>query len=336
MRQDAPVTAADAVTVIVVAHNSAQNLPRCLACLAAQSLAPARILVYDNASDDASAAAAEAAIAADDRLRGRADVRRLAANVGFAAANNLGIAAADTPLVALVNPDAFAEPAWLERLVAAAAAHPAAAAFGSRQMLEGRPDVLDGLGDRCHVSGLVWRDGHGRRLVAADLHDHEIFSACAAAALYRTAALRAAGGFDERFFCYVEDVDLGFRLRLAGHSARLVADAVVHHVGGGSSPGDGGRAAAFFGHRNLVWSYVKNMPAALLVAFLPVHLGQTLAAGGLLACRGQATTFVTAKWEALRGLPRVWRQRQRIQATRVASTAAILKALDTSLFSRRW
>lgn len=329
---DAHVTAV-AVTVIVVTHDSGSHLQRCLACLAAQTHLPARILVYDNASADGSADLAAATIAADERLCGRAEVQRLQANCGFAAANNLGFAATDTPLVALLNPDAFPEPEWLERLVAAAEAHPEAAAFGSRQMIDGRPGVVDGLGDRCHVSGLVWRSGHGRRLADADLHDRDIFSPCAAAALYRTASVRAVGGFDERFFCYVEDVDLGFRLRLAGHTARLVADAVVHHVGGGGRR-EGRPSADFLGHRNLVWAYVKNMPTPLLAAFLPAHLLQTILAGAVLACRGEAATFARAKWAAVGELPRVWRQRRPIQAARVASTAAILRALDTSIFVR--
>jgi len=323
------------VTVIVVTRDSAAHVRRCLECLAAQTRPAERILVYDNASGDGSAAVAEAAIAADERLRRRAEVRRLDANLGFAAANNLGIAAASTPLVALLNPDAFPEPAWLERLNAAAAAHPGAAAFGSRQMIAERPGIVDGLGDRCHVSGLVWRSGHGRRLAADDLRDADIFSPCAAAALYRTAAVRGVGGFDESFFCYVEDVDLGFRLRLAGHAARLVPDAVVHHVGGGSAAGGGDRTAVLLGHRNLVWCYVKNMPLPLLVAFLPLHVLHGILAGLVLACRGQAVTFLRAKWAAVRGLPGVWRRRAEVQALRTASTAAILRALDTSLFVRR-
>lgn len=324
-----------AVTVVVVTHDSAAHVGRCLECLAAQTRLPQRILVYDNGSRDGSATAAAAAIDADERLRSRAEVRRIEQNLGFAAANNLGIAAATTPLVALLNPDAFAEPAWLERLVAAAAAHPAAAAFGSRQMRADRPGIVDGLGDRCHVGGLVWRSGHGRELAAADLRAAEIFSPCAAAALYRTAAVREAGGFDESFFCYVEDVDLGFRLRLAGHAARRVSAAVVHHVGGGSAaPGDG-RTAVLLGHRNVVWCFVKNMPTPLLVAFLPVHLLQGILAGLALARRGQAGTFLRAKWAAVRGLPGVWRRRRQVQAARTASTATILRALDTSLFVRR-
>ncbi|MFM7207226.1 MAG: glycosyltransferase family 2 protein [Planctomycetaceae bacterium] len=328
------MTAADAVTVIIVAHDAAAHLPRCLGCLAAQTHPPERLLVYDNASRDGSAAVAEAVIDGSDVLRGRAEVHRLETNVGFAAANNLGVAVASTPLVALLNPDAFAEPDWLACLVAAAAAHPRAAAFGSRQMLAGRTGVVDGLGDRCHVGGLVWRSGHGRRLADADLLPGEIFSPCAAAALYRTELIRRVGGFDESFFCFVEDVDLGFRLRLAGHSARLVPDAVAHHVGGGGATRDGGRSATFLGHRNLVWSYVKNMPAPLLVAFLPLHLLQTILAGVVLSGRGEFMTFARAKYEAIRGLPAAWRRRREIQAARVASTAAILRVLDTSLCGR--
>lgn len=325
----------DAVTVIVVTHESAAHVGRCLACLADQTLPAARILVIDNASRDGTPAVVAAAIAADERLRGRAEVRRLETNLGFAAANNLGLAAAATPLVALLNPDAFPEADWLERLVTAAGRHPEAAAFGSLQMVDGRPGIVDGLGDRCHVGGLVWRSGHGRRLAAADLRHAEIFSPCAAAALYRTAAVRDVGGLDETFFCYVEDVDLGFRLRLAGHAARLVPDAVVHHVGGGSGSRSGRRHAQVLGHRNLVWSYVKNMPAPLLVAFLPIHVLQTILAGVSFACRGEAGAFVRAKCEAIRGLPRAWRQRRAVQAARTASATAILRVLDTSLFVRR-
>ncbi len=323
--------AADSVTVIVVVHGG-EHVVRCLECLAAQSLPPARIILLDTASPDDAVTACRRAIAADPRLAGRADVRPLGANLGFAAACNIGLALADTPLVALLNPDAFAEPDWLARLVAAATAHPAVAAFGSRQMLAGHSDVLDGLGDHYHLAGLAWRGGHGRRLHPADLEGREIFSACAAAALYRRDAVLDVGGFDEDFFCYMEDVDLGFRLRLAGHAARSVPDAVVHHVGAGSSRGDGGRTAAYFGHRNRVWTHVANMPAPLLAASLPLHCVLTILAGVLLTARGHGGEFVRATAAAVGGLPAAWRKRRRVQASRVASTAEIWLRLDKTLW----
>jgi GT2 family glycosyltransferase len=331
-----PATAAAdaiAVTVIVVTHDVAAHAARSIACLAAQTLPPARLVVIDSGSHDGSVEAWTRAIDAVPGLRDRANVRPLGTNVGFAAASNLGIATAETPLVALLNPDAFPEPDWLERLAAAAAAHPRCASFASRQMLDGHPGVLDGLGDHYHLAGIAWRGGHGRVLAEADLVDRDVFSACAAAALYRRDAVLAMGGFDDDYFCYVEDVDLGFRLRLAGHGARLVADAVVAHIGQASSR-DGGRMATSLGHRNLVWTHVKNMPSLLLAVSLPALAARTILTGLVLTARGHGGAYLEALRDAAAGLPACWTKRRAIQQARVASTGAIWRVLDKGLFRR--
>jgi GT2 family glycosyltransferase len=167
----------------------------------------------------AAALAAQAAAKADSAIR----LIEAGGNIGFAAGNNLAAGQARGQWLALLNPDAFPDRGWLTALVAAARQHPEAASFGSWQRLDGRPGLLDGVGDVYHISGVAWRDGHGK--VCGDRYepDCEIFSACAAAALYRRQAFLEVGGFDEDFFCYFEDVDLGFRLRLAGYAARAVA-----------------------------------------------------------------------------------------------------------------
>jgi len=313
------------VTVVIVNFNGGSHVLRCLDSLAAQTALPERIVLVDNASSDGSLEACRERIAARDELAARTTISALADNLGFAAGSNRGIAAAATELVALLNPDAFPEPGWLEALVAAAARHPEAAAFGSRQLLAGRPGVLDGIGDRWHVSGLAWREGHGRPLRQADLEDREIFSPCAAAALYRRAALLEAGGFDEDYFCFGEDVDLGFRLRLAGHTARYVPDAVVEHVGGGSSEG---RLATYLGHRNLLWTLLKNTPGPILPAALLAHLSQSIFVGMVLSARGRGAAFARGKWDAVAGLGGCWRKRRGVQAGRRVSTWRILKMLE--------
>jgi GT2 family glycosyltransferase len=86
--------------------------------------------------------------------------------------------------------------------------------------------------------------------------------------LYRRSALIELGGFDEDYFCYVEDVDLGFRLRLAGHQCLYIPSSIVHHVGSGSTGGKNSDFAVYHGHRNLVWTYVKDMPGFLFWLFL--------------------------------------------------------------------
>ncbi|NBW86060.1 MAG: glycosyltransferase family 2 protein [Planctomycetia bacterium] len=319
------------VTVVVVNFNGGTHVLRCLEGLAAQARPPDAVVLLDNASTDGSLLACRTLVAAEERLASRTRIEPLPVNIGFAAACNRGLVGADTEFVALLNPDAVAETAWLEQLLQAADRHPHCAAFGCRQMRDGQPGILDGIGDRYHVSGLAWREAHGRRLRDDDLVPREIFSACAAAALYRRAAVVAVGGFDEGFFCYCEDVDLGFRLRLAGHHAWYVPDAVVHHVGGVSSGGPASAAAAYYGHRNLVWAFVKNMPAPLLACFLPAHLLHTMIAWVRLARRGQGRLFVRSKWDALRGLADCWRKRQVVQASRTATLGAIWRVLDKGL-----
>jgi len=304
--------------VVVVNWNSGPHLGDCLAGLRRQTRRPDRILVVDNASADGSMRAAE----------GREDVEvlRLPANAGFAAANNEAAARLeDAELLALLNPDAVPEPGWLLALVAAARDHPECASFASRLVSAADPSVLDGAGDVLHESGLAWRRGHGESASQAPPAG-EVFSACAAAALYRRAAFLEAGGFDPSFFCFFEDVDLGFRLRLRGHGCRYVPSALVRHVGSASL----GRASDFnvyHGHRNLVWAYAKNMPASLLWRTLPQHLALNLATLAVFSARGRARVIGRAKLAALRGLPRALRQRRLVQAARRCSAEELRAAL---------
>ena len=291
--------------VIVVNWNSGSLLERCLAAVSAQTLPPREVLVVDNASQDGSADHLES------RLPG-VRVLRPGRNLGFAAANNLAAAEVkESEWLALLNPDAFPEPRWLERL-ASAAAQPGYSFFASRLVSAGDPDRLDGTGDLYNASGLAWRRDHGRPVAQASDTASEVFSACAAAALYRRDAFLEAGGFDESYFCFFEDVDLAFRLRLAGHRCLHVPDAVVHHVGSAATR-RGSDFAVYHGHRNLVWTYVKDMPWPLVLTCLPQHLLLNLVTLTWFTLRGQARTIFRAKWDALRSLPRVWKARRAVQ-----------------------
>jgi GT2 family glycosyltransferase len=313
------VTARLRIAVIVVNWNGGDDLRRCLQALAAQERAADRVIVADNGSGDGSLEPALAALPGAEALR-------LGRNTGFAAANNAALrACADCDWVALLNPDAFPRPDWLQRLAAAAAAAPGYASFASQLRQAGDEARLDGAGDVYHVSGLVWRDGHGAAVPAQDA-PREVFSPCAAAALYRRDALLEAGGFDERYFCYLEDVDLGFRLRLRGHRCLYVPEAVVLHVGSGST-GRGSDFSTYHGHRNLVWTFFKDMPAALLLLYLPQHLLLNAASVAWFAARGQARVILKAKWDALRGLPAVLRERRSVQRARTVGGSALRRAM---------
>jgi GT2 family glycosyltransferase len=322
------------VGLVIVTYNAEAFIGRSLAAVAAQSRPPDRVVVLDNDSHDGTVAAVRQAVRG---WRVPVEIVETGANLGFAAGNNRAVARlADCDLIALLNPDAFPEPDWLAALVAAADAHPEAASFASRQMLDGEASRLDGAGDVCHVSGLVWREGHGQLLsqMRGAARSGPVFSACAAGALYRRVDWERAGGLDERFFCYAEDVDLGFRLQLAGRGCWYVADAVLHHVGSASA-GVGSAFAVYHGHRNLEWMFVKNMPGPLLWRYLPLHAATWIVGFARFAGRGRGGAYLRAKRDALRGMPAAWRARAGVQATRVRTTSELLARLDRrSLWGR--
>jgi N-acetylglucosaminyl-diphospho-decaprenol L-rhamnosyltransferase len=305
------------ISVVVVAFNSGAHLERCLRALAGQTFSDFEAIVVDNASSDGAYSAARSSFA-EPRFR----YVEFGQNLGFAAANNRAVNMAAGRWLAFLNPDAFPEPRWLESLIAAAGRHPDTTLFGSTQISDRDKDRIDGCGDAYFATGLPWRGGHGRPIDELPSEDRETFSPCAAAALVRADLFRQLGGFDEAFFCYCEDVDLGFRARLAGHRCIQVRDAVVHHVGGGSS--GGGTFARRLGIRNLVWTFFKNMPAALMPLLLPLHLltlaGLVLRATG----RGEGMLVAKAIGEALNELPSVLRRRTKSRVAGVGSIAAAI------------
>lgn len=313
------------VAVIVVNFNGGKLLGRCLDSLDAQTLRPQRMILVDNASTDNS-------LAGLPERHSALEIVRLEANLGFAAANNLAVRLArDTAWVALLNSDAFPDPRWLESLLAAAVRHPEAACFGSRILQAGDPSRFDGVGELYHVSGSHWRAATDKPAAGQFLASQEMFWACAAAALYRRDAFLKAGGFDESYFCYVEDVDLAFRLQLAGYSCRYVPEAVVEHVGSASA----GRYSDFqvyHGQRNLVWTWFKNMPGPLLWWYLPQHLAWNLAACARYVVRRQGRVIWKSKIDALRGLPTIWRKRRQIQSRRQVSVWSLRRKMARGWF----
>jgi N-acetylglucosaminyl-diphospho-decaprenol L-rhamnosyltransferase len=311
----AAVPSTTQVAVVVVNFNSGPYLARCLAALRAQTFRDFMVVVVDNASSDES-------LQALSDLPAGWRVIRLEQNTGFAAANNRAIAAVGSPWIAALNPDAFAEPDWLAQLMRGTARYPDAAAFGSLQIDGTRPDRLDGVGDVYHVSGLYWRGGFRQPLAGRNI-EGEIMSPCAAAALYHRDSVWAVGGFDGDFFCYGEDVDLGFRLRLAGHRSIQLANAVVRHIGGGSG-GRRGTFARYHGARNRLWVFVKDMPPAFFWPLLPVHLLTTLAMAVPAALNGELGAFARGLRDGLIGLPVALRKRREIQR---AHRGAILPVL---------
>jgi Predicted glycosyltransferases len=306
--------------IIIVNFNAGENLLRCIAALSAQTETDFEARIVDNASTDGSLRY----VPDDDRFL----VIHAGSNVGFAAGCNLGARDCAAPFVVMLNPDAFPEPDWLDALLRAAKSYPDAAMFGSLQINASDENILDGAGDCYSCFGAPWRGGYGQPVKL--LPDcAEAFSPCAAAAMYRTQWFARMGGFDERFFCFLEDSDLAFRIRLRGGRCMQVNSAIVHHVGGATS-GMKSDFVMYHSARNRLWTIIKNTPGWLLWVVVLLHI--VFSAYLIFHLRKSSAS---ALWKGLLAgiadLPAVWKQRRKIQAARVASIWDIVRAISWSI-----
>lgn len=256
------------ISVIIVNYNGGNFLQKAVDSLARQTFSNFELILVDNASTDGSVSSID--------LSGLPSAQLILhpENSGFAAGNNIAAQQAKGRWLVLLNPDTVADERWLEHLVTSAAANPNVLTFASAQIDLSDGKIMDGAGDAYLIFGMPWRGGFGRP--ASEMPEKGwCFSACGATAMYDKYLFLEHQGFDERFFCYCEDVDLGFRLQLAGHDCLFVPEAIVHHAGSGIS----GRASAFstyHGTRNRIWTYAKNMPASILLLTLPGHVVLTI------------------------------------------------------------
>ena len=310
------------ISVIISTWNSGKVLPKCLGSLAKQTFKDFEVIIIDNGSSDNSIEDLHKKWPAIEF-----QIRKLDKNTGFAAANNLGAQLATGEWLALLNSDAFPDPTWLENLLLAAEYEIKFSFFASRQLQAGAPHLLDGAGDAYHISGLAWRSYSGFPAAQFGLESVEVFSACGAAAFYSRQAFLQVGGFDESFFSYLEDVDLGFRLRLQGFRCLYVPKAVVHHIGS-ATLGVRSEFAYYHWQRNFIWSFIQNMPSGLLWKALPVHLMANIIYQLYYTFRGRGSILLKGKWDALRGLPSALRKRRAIQQSRKISDSELLHSLE--------
>lgn len=301
--------AAPFASVIIPNFNGVRHLPVVLNALRRQRFTDFEVIVVDDASSDDSVELLESRY-----LDVRLIVNRR--NEGFVRSCNTGAAAARGRMIVLLNSDTEPEPTWLEELVKAFVANPQAAAVTSKMLLFDRRDTLHTTGDMLGVDGIprnrgVWERDAGQY----DAAPH-IFSGCGGATAYRREVWQALGGFDEQFWMYLEDVDFGFRARLAGWEAVFAPNArVYHHL----SASGGDVLASYYVGRNTIWLIAKNMPRSLLrrnaLAILGGQLAVTLDA--LRNWRGEAAQArLRGQLAGLFGLPQQLQKRRAIQPRR--------------------
>lgn len=291
-------------TVVIPSWNGAHLLADCLTSLRHQTLPPAGVIVVDNGSTDGTAA-----LLAESFPEAR--VLELDRNRGFAAAVNAGIDACDTPLIALLNNDAVAEPGWLAALVDSAVGE-RVGMVASKILDAADPTRIEGIGLEVGCDGAPEQVGRGACDGPAFETAHEVFGPIGAAALYRRELFVDIGAFDEDFFAYLEDVDLAWRARRAGWRCVFSPGAVVRHHRGSTGrriP----RRVRFLAWRNHPWLLAKNADRATLVRFALRQPLRDVADFGRLLGKGRvgdALLLVAARMASLAGLPRMLRRRR--------------------------
>lgn len=203
----------------------------------------------------------------------------LAENTGFSGAVNVGIAAAKTPYVILLNNDTEPEPEYVEMLIQAIEKSPRIFSVSPKMIQMYHKDLMDDAGDMYSLLGWAYQRGVGQ---SADKYNRpcHIFSACAGAAIYRRAVFDEIGLFDEMHFAYLEDIDVGYRAKIAGYYNRYEPKAVVYHVGSGTSGSKYNSFKVRLAARNNVYLNYKNMPLPqMIINALPIFAGMVLKYG---------------------------------------------------------
>lgn len=315
------------ISVIVVNWNRRELLRACLESLARQTGAPFETILVDNGSTDGSVEMVEREFASRADLRLRLIVN--GENRGFCAANNQGIAAARGAAIALLNNDAEAAPGWLAALRRALLLSPDIGMAASKILVWEDPARIDKAGHLIYPDGQNRGRGSGEYDLGQYDQPEETLWPDGCAAMYKRAMLDQIGGFDEDFFAYGDDAELGLRGRIAGWRCLYTPDAVVRHHRGATLGLDSGRRLELI-ERNRVLLAAKLFPWSLLWLNGVYYIAR-LSAGAWAAARGQgeishypgirgklraATAFLKGDLAALRMLPRILRKRRQVSGIR--------------------
>ncbi len=314
-RQDWPQ-----VSIIIVNYNGLAYLDACLTSVFAQAYPNFEVILVDNGSVDGSVAwVEENFLANEDHLP--LTVVRSEENVGFGHANNLGARHATGEYLAFLNPDTVVTESWLYPLVDVLEQQPDVGLATAKILLSSHPDRINTCGNEVHFTGFPACRGWmwpAQSVVRVE----DVGSISGAAFVMRRAVFELLGGFDGRFFLYVEDNDLSWRAHLTGYRSVCVPDAVIYHKYAPRFEPQ----KYFYLERNRYLLLLKNLERRTLLLLLPALLLAEVIAWGYAILHGPE--HVCAKVRAYRWVFAHWQEtlaaRRSVQSLRRASDRVIL------------
>ena len=282
------------VTIIIPNYNGKHFMEPCLQSLSEQTCRDFKVLVVDNASSDGS-------LEYMSEHYPDIEVISLKKNYGFSKAVNVGIEHSTTPYVILLNNDTTVDTHYVEEMIKAIEKSPRIFSVSSKMIQMYHPDLMDDAGDMYSVLGWAFQRGVGR---PEGLYKKScrVFTACAGAAIYRREVFETIGYFDEMHFAYLEDIDVGYRAKLYGYDNVFCPEAVVYHVGSGTSGSKYNSFKVKLAARNNVYLNYKNMRGWQLLLNSPCLLAGTFVKFLFFKKMGFGKDYVAGFLEGIRTL----------------------------------
>ena len=306
------------ISFIIPTYKQTALLRKCVSSVSVQTVSNIEVIVVDNGSQLNISEVLEGL--EEERLR----IIRLRRNVFFCGAVNEGIRLAAGTYVCTLNDDAWIESDWAEQAIAALESDPMIGSIASLVLRAQDPTLIDSAGNHLDIACRATNLLHNEDISHAHITEQLVFGPSSACALYRMEALKHVGYLDESFVAYYEDVDLAFRLQLAGFKSVLAPQCRAYHVRAATQKAD--KRTAFLLERNRMLTILKNLPLSILANNLSDILLTTAATVPPIAPK--------ERWTQLRALvstvfliPLMLSRRARIQRNSLVSSTYIEELL---------
>jgi GT2 family glycosyltransferase len=308
--EKSPASERPTFSIIIPHLNGKQHLEECLGSLHRQTFSDFEVILVDNGSNDGS----------QEYVRTHfPEVRllELGENMGFTGACIAGYNASSGDFIVLLNNDTETDERWLETLADAFERVPEAGSVASKMLLYDRRDLLHSAGDFYRVDGIPGNRGVWQKDAPQYNEEVFVFGACGGAAAYRRELLHEIGFLDDDFYFSCEDVDLAWRIHLAGYRVLYLPKAVVYHkLKASSGPG---AMSSYYDGRNFLYIIWKNYPSSLMRKhWKEIARAQlTISGNALRAWRGDsARARLRGQLAGLWGFFKMRHKRAAIQAAR--------------------
>ena len=249
------------VSIVIPNYNGKHFLKKCLDSISKQTYKNIETIVVDNASSDNSIEFLK------DEYPNVITIS-MTTNTGFSGAVNKGIIESKGDYVFLLNNDTEIDEKCVEYLVNTIKQNQNIFSVNSKMIQYNKRALLDDAGDEYNIFGWAFKRGFNQR-VQTNIKPRRVFTCCAGAAIYNKKILNKIGYFDEAFFAYLEDVDIGFRANCFGYKNIFCPDAIVYHIISGTTGNKKTEFKTKLSARNNVYLIYKNLPLLLIILNLP-------------------------------------------------------------------